>query len=225
MSLAHQRGGRADTIPIVLIHAGVADLRMWDAQWPDLTAVRECVRLDLRGFGASRDKPTEPVSHSRDVIDTLHQLSIPRCHLVGASFGAGVATEVALSRPDLVRSLLLCPPGGSLLAELTPDLKRFFDAERAALSRDDLDAAVAVNVDTWVVGVGRDAARVDPAVRAAVAEMQRDAFEITAAWDDVDDAEFDPPALQRLSALAMPVLVLTGQYDLDATQDAARRVC
>jgi pimeloyl-ACP methyl ester carboxylesterase len=186
--------------------------------------VRDCVRVDLRGFGASRDKPTEPVSHARDVLDTLERLGIRRCHLVGASLGAGVATELALTRPEVARSLLLCPPGGSLLGELTPDLLRFVEAERAALRRADLDAAVAVNVDTWVVGIGRDHTQVDPALRAAVADMQRDAFAITADWDDVDQVELDPPARERLAELLAPVLVLTGRYDLDATQDAARRI-
>ena len=223
--IAYDRGGPEDTVPIVLIHAGVADRRMWNLQWQDLTAVRECVRLDLRGFGASTTKPTGPLSHVADVIDTLQHLGIKRCHLVGSSLGAGVATEVALTRPDLVQSLMLCPPGGSLLAELTPDLKRFVDAERAALARDDLDAAVAVNVSTWVVGVGRDEAEVDSAMRAAVAEMQRDAFRVTASWNDVDEVEFDPPALDRLSQLAAPVLVLVGQYDLETTQHSARRLC
>jgi pimeloyl-ACP methyl ester carboxylesterase len=61
----------------------------------------------------------------------LDYLDIAQCRLVGSSFGAGVATEVALSKPGLALSLLLCPPGGSLLAKLTDDLKNFFEAEKA----------------------------------------------------------------------------------------------
>ena len=139
-------------LPVVLIHAGIADRRMWDAQWPALTASRPAVRLDLRGFGDSTAQPDGALSHVDDVLEALDHLGIPRCHLVGASFGSGVAVEVALTRPELVESLLLCPPGGSLLAELTADLQRFVDAARAALARDDLDSAVEANVETWVVG-------------------------------------------------------------------------
>ena len=43
---------------------------------------------------------------------------------MGSSFGAGVAVEVALSRPAGVRSLLLAPHGGSMLTERTPAIAR-----------------------------------------------------------------------------------------------------
>jgi pimeloyl-ACP methyl ester carboxylesterase len=207
-----------------LIHAGIADRRMWNPQWERLSAIRDTVRIDLRGFGESTGRPNGLLDHVADVINTLRHLDIRQCHLVGASFGAGVATEVALTRPDLVRSLLLCPPGGSLLAELTPDLKNFFDAEEAALARDDLDAAVDANVATWVVGPGRSAADVDPTVVATVRQMQRNAFEIAASWGEVGESELDPPAVDRLTDLVQPVLLLVGGHDLDTTHDAADRV-
>jgi 3-oxoadipate enol-lactonase len=224
--IAYDRRGRSGGLPVLLLHAGIADRRMWDPQWHALTASRDSIRLDLRGFGASTNRPLNgAVDHVADVNDTLEQLAITRCHMVGSSFGAGVATEVALTRPELVRSLLLCPPGGSLLAELTPDLQHFFDAERAALARNDIDAAVDANVTSWVVGTGRTEADVEPAVVAAIRRMQRNAFQVTASWGDVAEAELEPPALDRLADLTQPVLVLIGGHDLDTTQDAAQRIC
>lgn len=223
--IAYDRRGPSGRLPVVLVHAGIADRGMWDPQWAALTATREAVRLDLRGFGESTARPDGPVDHVADVAGTLEHLGITRCHLVGSSLGSGVVTEVALTHPYLVESLLLCPPGGSLLAELTADLQAFFDAERAALARDDLDGAVAANVASWVVGPGREVAEVDPSVVAAVRRMQRNAFEIAAAWGDVDQVELDPPALERLAELDLPVLVLVGGHDLDTTLDAADRVC
>lgn len=223
--IAYDRRGSSDRLPIVLIHAGIADRRMWDPQWELLTFAREAVRLDLRGFGESVTAPAAPLDHVADIIETLDHLDITRCHLVGASFGAGVATEVALTRPGLVRSLLMCPPGGSLLAELTPDLKDFFDKEKAALARGDIDAAVEANVASWVVGPGRSESDVEPAVVAAVRQMQRNAFRIAASWDDIQTTELEPPALDRLADLDLPVLVLAGGHDLDTTHDAAGRVC
>ncbi|MBM7503568.1 alpha/beta fold hydrolase [Agromyces aurantiacus] len=215
----------ASGVPVVLIHAGIADRRMWDPQWAQLTTTRSAVRLDLRGFGESTAEPDGAWSHVTDVLETLRRLGIDRCHLVGASFGSGVAVEVALSAPELVESLLLCPPGGSLLAELTPDLRAFFDAERDALARDDLDAAVEANVDAWVVGPRRDASEVDPDVVAAVRVMQRRAFDIAASWQsDADPDELDPPALERLPGIAARTLVIVGGHDLETTDDAASRV-
>jgi 3-oxoadipate enol-lactonase len=221
--IAYDRAG-PDGATAVLIHAGVADRRMWDPLWPELSAARDALRLDLRGYGDSAERPTSRLNPVDDVLDTLDELGIERCQLVGASYGAGVAVEVALTRPGLVGSMLLSAPGGSLLAELTPDLQAFIDAERSALADDDLDAAVEANLTWWVDGPHRGPGEVDPAVRDQVRRMQRRAFEITAGWDDLDEAELDPPALERLAEIRVPTLVLLGALDLDTIHDAARRV-
>ena len=222
--IAYDRGGPSGGVPVVLLHAGVADRRMWAPQWRRLTAVRDTVRLDLRGFGDSTQRPTGRLDHVADVLATLDLLGIDACHLVGASFGAGVAVEVALTRPDLARSLVLAPPGGSLLVEATPDLREFFAAEREALERGDLDAAVEADVATWVVGRGRGTTDVDAGVAASVRVMQRRAFELTDDWDDVDEVELDPAAVERLGDLAPHVLLVVGGHDLDATHLAAAHV-
>ncbi|MGG5258904.1 alpha/beta fold hydrolase [Phycicoccus avicenniae] len=222
--LAHERGGPGDAPTILLLHAGVADSRMWDSLWDSLTRDFDVVRCDLRGFGSSTELPDGTLSHRHDVLALLDGLGVGRCHLVGASFGAGVAAEVAVVAPDRVLSLTLSPPGGSLLAVRTPDLAAFADAERAALAAGDLDAAAEVNVDTWVVGPSRRAEDVDPVVREAVRSMQRHAFEVGAAFDDVEEDELDPPVLDRLTEVIAPTLVLVGGHDLETTHDAADRL-
>lgn len=222
--IGYDRAGPRGGPPVVLIHAGIADRRMWHPQWQSLTAQRDAVRLDLRGYGESTTRPTGALSPVDDVLAALAELDIGRCHLVGASFGAGVAVEVALTRPEKVDSLLLCAPGGSLLGEETPDLRAFCTAEEDALDRGDLAAAVEANVAWWVVGPRRATGDVAPLVVELVRDMQRRAFEITATWDDLDEDELDPPALDRLADIQAPTLVLVGALDLDATHDAARRV-
>jgi len=221
--IAHDRGGPPGATPVVLLHAGVADRRMWDPQWAGLTAVREAVCLDLRGFGESDRPPAGALDPVGDVLDTLDHLGVTSCHLVGSSFGAGVAVEVALTRPDVVRSLLLAPPGGSLFTERTPAFAAFAAAENQAMARGDLDAAVEADVTAWVVGQGRTLADVDPAVVAAVRVMQRRAFDIDAAWadPDLDEVELDPPAVDRYPELAQPVLLVVGGHDLDVVHLAA----
>lgn len=222
--IAYDRAGPDGELPILFVHAGIADRRMWEPQWSSLADERDVVRLDLRGFGGSATRPAGALSPVEDVLDTLRELGIGRCHLVGASFGAGVAVEVALTRPGVVASLLLCAPGGSLIPDETADLKAFVAAEDAALDRDDLDAAVDANLAWWVDGPHREPAEVDPSVRARVRRMQRRAFELTAAWDDVEEDELDPPALDRLDEVRAPTLVLCGGLDLDAIDAAAQRV-
>jgi pimeloyl-ACP methyl ester carboxylesterase len=222
--IAYDRAGPTGEVPVVLIHAGIADRRMWEPQWSSLTAARDTVRLDLRGFGESIERPQGALSPVDDLLDTLHDLGIEHCHLVGASMGAGVAVETALAKSERVASLLLVAPGGSLIPDATPELRAFAKAEAEAMGRGDLDAAVEANVTWWVDGPQRGADAVDPAVREAVRRMQRRAFELTADWDDVDEQELEPPALDRLAEIRVPTLVLIGGHDLDAIHDAAQLV-
>ena len=222
--IAHDRAGPLDADTVLLVHAGVADRRMWDGLWENLIRTHDTIRMDLRGFGDSASLPPAAVSHRGDVLALLDELGVGRCHVVAASLGAGVAVEVALEAPDRVLTLALCPPGGSLLAVMTPDLRAFADTENAALAAGDLAGAVAANVTTWVVGPDRAPSEVDPAVREAVSAMQRRAFEVGAPFEDVDEDELDPPALERLAEVGAPVLVLLGGHDLEATKKATEHL-
>ena len=96
---AVDREGPTGAPTLVLLHAGVADRRMWDPVWPDLVRDHDVVRLDLRGFGEAVTVPEGPVSHRGDVLEVLDALGVGRCHLVGASLGSGIAAEVAVERP------------------------------------------------------------------------------------------------------------------------------
>jgi 3-oxoadipate enol-lactonase len=222
--IAYDRAGRRGGVPVVLLHAGVADRRMWEPVWPALTTRHDAVRLDLRGFGDSTGRPGGPLCPPDDVLGVLAAEGIERCHLVGASYGAGVAVETVLARPGTVASLLLAAPGGSLISEATEDLRAFGREENAALEAGDLDTAADANVRCWVDGPGQSPDRVRSEVRDLVARMQRRAFELIADWDDVEEAEPAPPALERLAEIDVPTVVLLGGLDLDAIRLAAERV-
>jgi 3-oxoadipate enol-lactonase len=221
-------GDPTGRLPIVLLHAGIADRRMWDPIWPTLTASREVIRLDLRGYGESTVRPTGTWSPRADVLATLDALGVAKAHVVGCSFGAGVAVEVALERPDLVASLVLAAPGGSLLTERTDELTAFFEAEGTAIEAGDLDAATEANLVAWVDGPQRSPDRVSPAVREAVRTMQRHAFELTADWPDAiweeDQDELDPEPSERLTEVTAPTLVISGELDIDSVRMNADHV-
>jgi len=89
-----------------------------------------------------------------DVLDTLAEVGIDRSHLVGAPSAPTWPSRPSrpLARPRQVASLLLGPPGGSLIAELRPDLRAFIETEKAALARGDLGDAVEANLTWWVDG-------------------------------------------------------------------------
>ncbi len=222
--LALDRAGPTGTVPLLLIHAGIADRRMWDPVWPLLTATRDVVRVDLRGYGESTEQPSGPWSPRADVLAALDGLGIERAHVVGCSFGAGVAVEMALERPEVVASLVLAAPGGSLLTERTDQLVAFFEAEGAAVEAGDLDAAAEANVVAWVDGPQRGPDVVPAEVRNAVRLMQRRAFDLTIGWPEaVWEAEqgLDPEPPERLGEIAVPTLVISGELDIDSIQLAA----
>ena len=74
---------------VVLLHAGVADLRLWDAQAAALATSNCVVRCDLRGFGQSPLAPGASYSDAEDVLALLDELGIGEFALVGASHGGG----------------------------------------------------------------------------------------------------------------------------------------
>jgi pimeloyl-ACP methyl ester carboxylesterase len=84
--------------PVVLVHAGVADRRMWEPQIELVTAAHRVIRYDARGFGESLP-PQGAWSQHTDLLGLLDELLISRTHLVGTSMGAGIAVEAALGRP------------------------------------------------------------------------------------------------------------------------------
>jgi pimeloyl-ACP methyl ester carboxylesterase len=220
--LAYEIAG--DGEPIVLVHAGIADRRMWDPQWTSFAAVGRVVRYDARGYGESLP-PSGAWSHYSDLLALLEDLGFGRAHLIATSMGAGIAVEAALARPRSVASLLLVAPGGALLRDGADSLRQVWHAEVEALDRGDLDAAVEINLRAWVDGPSRSPDAVDPEVRAFVGRMQRDAFELPE-WDPEANPEHElsPPAADRLGEIGCRTLVLVGELDQPATIAAASRV-
>lgn len=212
---------RGDGLPLLLIHAGVADSRMWDPQWETLSAEYRLIRFDMRGWGRSTP-PDAPFSHHDDVRLLLDHLGIESAHVAGVSFGARVAIDFALAYPQRVRSLILGAPnvGGM---EPAPEVQAFSEKEDAYLAAGDLAAATQLNIDFWVIGPVRLAYEVDAAVRQSVYEMQQAAFAI-ALPPNFAPHGLQPPAAGRLSEIRVPTLVLAGDTDQPSVIEAARRL-
>ena len=189
--------------PVVLIHAGVADSRMWDPQWAAWQTRFALTRLDLRGFGRS-GAPVGSFSHAGDVAALLDGAGIDRAHVVGASFGGLVALDLAAARPERVTRLVLADPAfpGYPWSE---EMRGFFTDEEAALEAGDLEAATDVNVHFWVGSAPRP-------VQEAIREQQLNAFRLQAD-DEPDDSLLTADLPGALAALEVPTLVLTGEHD------------
>jgi 3-oxoadipate enol-lactonase len=210
--------------PVALVHAGVADRRMWADLAATLAPAHRVIRHDVRGVGESLP-PTGAWSHHTDLIGLLDELLVTRAHVVGASMGAGIAVEAALARPEAVASLVLVAPGGALFDGPPASFRPIWAAEVEALDRGDLDAAVEINLRAWVDGPARSPDVVDPVVRAFVGRMQREAFELPE-WDpeQAPEHELAPPAAARLRELGCPIFVVVGDADDPAILAVAERI-
>src|SRR5688500_6306256 len=96
--------------PIVFIHAGVANLRMWDDQVAALRETYRCIRYDTRGFGQTETEAVE-FSNRADVAAVLDRAGARSAHVVGLSRGAMIALDFALEQPERVRSLTVAAGG------------------------------------------------------------------------------------------------------------------
>jgi 3-oxoadipate enol-lactonase len=198
--------------PVVLLHAGVSDSRLWESQLSSFAAAHKVLRVDLPGFGNS-PLETNPVSFRGAVRDAMDAGGIERAALVGVSLGGNTALELALESPERVSALVLVGAG-------LPDhdwseaVTSFFAAEEEALERGDLDAAVDANLRIWVAGPRRMMDEIDPAVRELVGEMQKQAFRQQLGHDDVRMLRLEPPESERLGEVTVPTLVVTGDEDV-----------
>ena len=100
----------ADGPPLVLLHPGVGDSRIWDPVLPALTEKYRVIRYDARGFGQS---PAPTVKHSllRDLVAVLDHYGLDRAAIVGCSQGGASALGLALDQPQRVTALVLLCPG------------------------------------------------------------------------------------------------------------------
>ena len=210
--------------PVVLLHAGVADARMWEPQWASLAAAgHRVLRCDLPGFGRT---PLQrgPVSPAGEVVALLDAHGIERAAFVAASMGGLVALEIAIARPERVSALVLAAaplPDHDFSATVTGG----WEAEESALERGDVEAAVEACLRLWVDGPARRPDEVDPALRASVGAMQRQAFELQlAVGEDSEDVPLVPDVPERLGEIRAPALVLVGELDVADFRDIADRL-
>jgi pimeloyl-ACP methyl ester carboxylesterase len=99
--------------PLILVHAGITDRRMWDDQFAVFAERYRVMRYDQRGFGES-DFPAASFSPMEDLAGLLRALGLSGAAVVGVSMGGRAAVELALAHPELVSALVVVAtgPGG-----------------------------------------------------------------------------------------------------------------
>jgi len=201
--------------PLVLIHAGIANLTMWDDQVDVFTEFFQVIRYDIRGWGESMEPPG-PYSDYEDLRALLDHLQVDRAAIVGVSFGGGIAIDFALAYPDRVSALVLV---GSALNgydatedDWSGELLQKDKALDEAYEQGDKARAAELGVQIWVDGLYRQPTEVDPDFRARALALMLHTFELPDGEGERQPLE--PPSVCRLQEMNQPTLVVIGELDV-----------
>ncbi len=201
---------RGDGQPVLLLHAGIADSRMWDEPFEALSATFRVIRFDMRGFGKTVPGPG-PFTDWEDAATLLSRIGVESAIVVGVSMGARVALELALMRPEMVRGLILVSPGVFDDAPRSDGLRAGWGRIEEAFDTHDIERAIDIETAIWVDGPSRDPSSVREDVRRHVREMNARAWELQSQAEGRQDVA--PPAHTRLDEVCVPTLVMAGKDD------------
>ncbi|WP_459864340.1 alpha/beta fold hydrolase [Calditerricola yamamurae] len=173
--------------------------------------------LRLAGMGRS-GAGLGPFAHHEDLRALLETVGLDRASLVGISVGGKIAIDYALRYPDTVQSLVLVNPGvngyrwSDEFLALEADLQRLWEQGLR-------DQALERFLQTWVDGPFRRNGEVHPSVRRRVRQLVADNWE---------RARTHTPqflsAIDRLSDISAPTLVIRGDQDWEEIQALAQFV-
>jgi pimeloyl-ACP methyl ester carboxylesterase len=213
--------------PLVFLHAGVSDSRMWDPQFDTFKEDFRVVRYDHRGFGKTAFVE-EPFALRDDLLSVLRYLAIERAALVGCSMGGAAAIDFTLEHPEMVSALVLVGSGVSGLndpALIPEEAKRVWSQAMELMRKGDLDGMRELEAKYWIDGPFRDPARIDPVYRNRARELHRENFS-TERMQQMQrhDRPLSPPASGRLGEIKAPTLILIGDSDADDLVKLAERM-
>lgn len=203
--LHYETAGSGD--PVVFIHGGQMDSRLWDDQFARYAREFRVIRYDVRGFGRT-GRSVGRFASEEDLRELLRALDVQLAHIVGLSLGGRIGVDFALTHPRMVRSLVLAGPGLSGFP-WTPSEGPWLDSVVVAYeARDSVRMTELWLQHEYMIPV-MERPELAPRVR-------RLARENASAWMQPDSLErpLSPPAFGRLPEIRAPVLALVGSRDV-----------
>ena len=197
--------------PLILLHSGITDHRMWAEQLREFSKHFHVIAPDFRGYGKS-SAPDERFWHFDDIYRLIQELAFRSVYVGGCSLGGKAAMELAIAYPKLISALILIAPGlpsyqfrdketlekDMILGELIASEKR--------------DEVADTLMDIWLVGLKRKRESVASSVRVMVREMILDNYD--SVIDKYPERKPKFNVLSRLSEIHVPTLVMIGDCDL-----------
>ncbi|GAB3324676.1 alpha/beta hydrolase [Geodermatophilus aquaeductus] len=207
--------------PDVLLIGGAGDtVESWQYQLDGLADRYRVTAFDNRGAGRTSMPAELPTvaAMADDAAAVLEGLGIGSAHVAGFSGGSIISQELALRRPELVRSLVLqgtwARPDGYLRTWLR------FVSRLGITATDEREF-----LESFFLDVYTPRAHGDGTVAAFIDEVL--AFPYKQAAEDLAhylDALADHDTTGRLPQVTAPALVLAGSLDLVGRPDLARMV-
>ena len=211
--------------PFTLIHGLLLDRRSWDDQFEVFAQQYKVLRYDLRGWGDSAQEEAEPpFSPRQDLLSLLHYLDIEKTYLLGLSGGGTFALDFTLEHPEKVDALILvsADPSG-YLPPMTEGLQTLVNQYSRSLQQRDSAGAAEATTRFWTDGPRRTPEQVNAQVRARITEMTT--RQLQRHGDFMAHEEhmipLEPPAINRLTEVKVPTLIMLGEEDVPAVIEAA----
>lgn len=116
--------------PLLLLHGAFSDSRVWHEQIEGLSDELTVVAWDAPGCGQSSDPPESfrLPDYADCVAELIEALQLDRPHVLGLSFGGGLALELYRRHRELARSLVLASAyagwAGSLPSDQVEERRR-----------------------------------------------------------------------------------------------------
>jgi len=215
-ALIHYRREGAG-FPILMLHAGVADSRMWQPQVDEFAKQFDVIRPDMRGFGDS-ELLAGPWTPRDDLLGLMDELRLKPAHLVGCSMGGSLAIDFAIDHPERVSKLVLVGAGVSG-AHQDPRHEGLYAEVMAADERGDMNAVNELEMYLWLDGPYRPRGYVAQPLRELFLDMN--GKNLNADWAKSPMQHLEPPAAKRLDEITAATLVIIGDADLEPTRETA----
>jgi pimeloyl-ACP methyl ester carboxylesterase len=211
IQLAYERKGRGE--PVLMIMGSGAGGTVWTMhQAPALTrAGYEVVTFDNRGIPPS-DVPPGDYSLTDLVADTvglIEALDFGPCRLVGTSMGAVIATELAISRPDLVTCCVLMATRAR-----TDRMRRALTVAERLLKANGIQLPAAYDAPTSVVQMFSPATLNNDAAVSVWLEVFELSFDRRASASGQTAIDLTPDRRDALRAVTVPCRVIAFSDDL-----------
>jgi pimeloyl-ACP methyl ester carboxylesterase len=224
--LHYETLGNSKDLPLVFIHAGFLDCRMWDEQFNLFSKEGFwSIRYDTRGSGKS-ERPKKSFDDALDLKDLLESIVAKnrKVAIIGLSNGGSIAIDFALKFPSKVKCLVLVAP--------TVNGYEYADA-----NEEKLDKAMETEWSKWEEAIknGRLADAVEIHLHIMASSLNEEtktriskiALENYGIFKDPIDhlrTKMDPPAFKRLTEIKMPTLLVWGDKDYPGQISLAERV-